>query len=275
MKQDPKARVAAALLICLLLSGLPFGCASLNRGTENWVVLPTSMEVEVGQQVVANVQQEYKVYQNPGVTQYIQRLGANIASICDRRDLVYHYTVLDSPQINAFAAPGGYVFITTGLLAVISNEAEVVSVLGHETGHIVAKHGAQRLQTQLGLGLVGDLTGLSKKSELFQSMVGLGTQLALQGYSRQNELEADHYGALYASRLGYDPNASVTLFKKLKTMESKAPALMTDWLASHPPADARIREFERTKGELPSLTGILNQAAYSRGTSPIQHDPKY
>jgi predicted Zn-dependent protease len=273
MKRDPKARVAAALLTCLLLSGLPFGCASLNRGTENWVILPTAMEVSVGQQVTSNVIEEYPLNQHTGVNMYVQRLGANIVSICDRRDLVYHFTVLNSPKINAFAAPGGFIFVTTGMLASLSNEAELVVVLGHETGHVVAKHGAQRIQTQLGLGLAADLAGLSKKSELFQSMVGLGTQLAVQGYSRQNELEADHYGALYASRLGYDPAAALSVFKKLKAMESKSPALMADWMASHPPADVRIREYERTRNELPSLKGILNQAAYARGISPIQHKP--
>lgn len=233
------------------------------------------MEVGVGQGVAENVAREYPVYTNKEIGQYIQALGKKIVTVCDRKDLDYHFTVLDSPVINAFAAPGGFVFITTGLLAAADNEAEVVVVMGHEVGHVVARHGAQRIQAQVGLGLAADLTGLDKKDQLFQDMVGLGTTLALQGYSRENELEADWYGALYGSRLGYDPKAAVSLFEKLKKLEKNSPGLLEAWLASHPPSDARIKEYRRIEPELPSKTGILNRAEYikavavlKRGTSP-------
>jgi predicted Zn-dependent protease len=263
-----KKTVSAVLMVFVLLGAL--GCASMRRGTQAWVILPTSMEVGVGQGVADNVVQQYPAYQNAAVNAYIQGLGAKIAAICDRRDVNYRFTVLDTPVVNAFAAPGGFIFITTGLLANASNEAEVVVVLGHEVGHIVARHGAQQIQAQLGLGLAAELTGLNKSSELFKSMVGLGTNLAIQGYGRENEFEADHYGALYASRLGYDPYAEVTFFEKLKKVEKSSPSALETLLASHPPTADRIKEFEKTKTDLPSLKGALNQAEYLRATSPIK-----
>ena len=256
--------------IALCLLSLLWGCASLRRDTQKWVVLPASMEVGVGQGVATNVLQQYPEYKNPQVIRYIQGLGAKIVTICDSQDVDYHFTVLDTPVVNAFAAPGGFVFITTGLLIAAENEAEVVAVMGHEVGHVVARHGAQRIQAQMGLSLAADLAGLSKSSPLFQDMVGLGTNLALQGYSRENELEADHYGALYASRLGYDPNAEATFFEKLKKLEKGSPGLLEAWLASHPPTAVRIQEFQKNKGELPSQSGFLNRAEYLKAVAPLK-----
>jgi predicted Zn-dependent protease len=235
------------------------------------------MEAGVGQGVAEQITQEYPVYNNAEVGRYIGSLGEKIVSVCDRRDVAYRFTVLDSPIVNAFAAPGGYVYVTTGLLAKASNEAEVVAVLSHEVGHVVARHSAQRIQTQFAIGLAAELSGLNKSSRLFQDMVGLGANLALQGYSRENELEADYYGALYTSRLGYDPNAEVTFFRKLEKEQGKSPDILMSWFSSHPPTDARIREFEKVKSELPSQTGKLNQKEYQKAVTPIlsrQPSPK-
>jgi predicted Zn-dependent protease len=261
-------------IFLVFLSAFAFtGCASMRRGTQSWVVLPTSMEVGVGQGVAEQITRQYPVYNHAEVSRYIGSLGEKIVSVCDRKDVSYHFTVLDSSVVNAFAAPGGYIYITNGLLAKASNEAEVVTVLSHEVGHIVARHSAQQIQTQYAIGLTAEVSGLNKTSPLFQNMVGLGTNLALQGYSRENEFEADYYGALYASRLGYDPNAEVTFFKKLQKEQGKSPDLLTSWFSSHPPTDARIREFDKIKGELPSQTGKLNQQEYLKGVAPILAHP--
>lgn len=259
-------KILAVAGLSLILSG----CATTRRGTQAWVILPTSMEVGVGQGVVENVEQQYPVYKNAEVNRYISGLGQQIVGICDRKDVTYHFTVLDTPVVNAFAAPGGFVFVTTGLLKAAENEAEVVAVMGHEVGHVVARHGAQRIQSQYGIALAAQLAGLDKQSELFQGMVGLGVNVALQGYSRENELEADHYGALYAARLGYDPHGEVTFFEKLKKLEKGNPGILEQWLASHPPTAVRIQEFEKTKGELPSLSGKLNAKEYLKGVAVLK-----
>lgn len=258
-----------ALAIPLVLFGS--GCATTRRDTQRWVILPTAFEVGVGQSVAAGIQQQYKTLSDPNINAYIQALGARIAAVSDRRDLEYHFMVLDSPQVNAMAAPGGFIYVTSGLLAAAENEAEVAIVIGHEVGHVAARHGAQRIQASFGLSVASDLLGLDKKSETFRNIAGLGMNLALNGYSRENEYEADHLGMVYACRLGYDPKASVTFFQKLKALEKQERSLVEIWFSTHPATQNRIAEYEKTKAELPCQTGKLNAEAYRKAVASLKN----
>lgn len=246
------------------------GCATTRRDTQRWVVLPTAYEVSIGQSMAGDISQQYKTLNDAKVTAYVQSLGAQIASVCDRKDVEYHFSVVVDPQVNAFAAPGGYVYVTTGLLKAAENEAELAVVLGHEVGHIAARHSAQRIQQQFGISLASQVLKLDKKSQAFQSMVGTATNLALQGYSRENEYEADHLGAVYACRLGYDPVAEVTFFQKLRKLQTTEPSVMEVWFSSHPATGNRISEFVTTRGELPCETGKTNAAAYLAVVSSLK-----
>jgi predicted Zn-dependent protease len=246
------------------------GCASTRRNTQKWVFLPTSFEVSVGQSVASGISTQFKTLNDKEINGYIQSLGFRIVSVCDRQDLEYRFQVLDDPMVNAMAAPGGFIYITTGLLAAAENEAEVVVVLGHEIGHVAARHGAQRIQTAFGISLAADLLNLQKTSPLFQNIVGLGSGLALQGYSRENEYEADHLGMVYACRLGYDPKSAVTFFEKLKKMQKTQPSAVDIWFSSHPATQNRIVEYEKTKAELPCQTGKLNAKQYAAEVTPLK-----
>jgi beta-barrel assembly-enhancing protease len=248
----------------LLLAVIPLiaGCAATRRETQRFVILPTSFEVAVGQSVAAGIHQRFKGYQNSTIQTYVRELGNKIVAVSGRNDLTYQFEVLDDPMVNAMAAPGGFVYITTGLLAAADNEAEVMIVLGHEVGHIAARHGAQRIQTAYGLQLVSDVLKLDKANPTVQGIVGLGTNLALQGYSRENEYEADHLGMVYACRLGYDPKAAVTFFEKLKKIQKAEPNMVEIWFSSHPATQNRIVEYEKTKQELPCQTGVTRAAEY-------------
>jgi beta-barrel assembly-enhancing protease len=257
-------------LLFLLLLPLVSGCATTRRDTQKWVILPTAFEVSVGQSVAAGIHQQFKPLNDKEIETYVQSLGYRIVSVCERQDLDYHFEVLDSPEVNAMAAPGGYVYVTTGLLAAAENEAEVAIVIGHEVGHIAAKHGAQRIQTAFGLSLAVDLLNLDRKSDLFQGIAGLGVNLALNGYSRENEYEADHLGMVYACRLGYDPKAAVTFFEKLKKVEKRQPALVEIWFSTHPATQNRIAEYDKTKAELPCQTGRTNAQRYQQVMAPLK-----
>ena len=259
-----------SLLILLVVSLLAPGCASTRRNTQDWVVLPTAYEVSIGQAMAEGVGQRYKMYQDPGINAYVSSLGARVASVCDRRDIEYHFAVVDDPQVNAFAAPGGFVYVTTGLLAAADNEAELVAVIGHEVGHIVARHSAQRIQAQFGISLAAQALKLDKKSPVVQNAVGLGMNLAMQGYSRENEYEADHLGAVYTCRLGYDPVAIVTFFHKLRKLQQTEPSRMEVWFSSHPATGSRIEEFVETRGELPCETGKTNEKEYQAQVASLK-----
>jgi len=220
--------------------------------------------------MAGSINQQYKPLNDAKITAYVQSLGARIASVCDRRDIEYHFGVVNDPQVNAFAAPGGYVYVTAGLLAAAENEAELVVVLGHEVGHVAARHAAQRIQTQFGLSLAAQILKIDQKSAAFQNMVGLGMNLAVQGYSRENEYEADHLGALYACRLGYDPKAEVTFFAKLIKLQKAEPSVMEIWFASHPATGNRIDEFVKTRGELSCETGKTNATEYLSAVASLK-----
>jgi len=256
-------RIRTLLLLAIFFFLLP-GCAATRRDTHKWVFLPSAFEVSVGQSVASGIQRQFKPLDDREVVTYVQSLGYRIASVCDRQDLDYHFDVLDSPQVNAMAAPGGFVYVTTGLLAAAENEAEVVIVLGHEIGHIAARHGAQRIQTAFGLSLAADLISMDRKSTLFQGIAALGVNLALNGYSRENEYEADHLGMVYACRLGYDPRAAVTFFEKLKKIEKRTPSDVEIWFSTHPATQNRVAEFEKTREQLPCRTGKTEAKRYQQ-----------
>jgi predicted Zn-dependent protease len=258
------------VLYLLFLLPLISSCATSRRGTQKWVILPTAFEVSVGQSVASGISTQFKTLNDREIDGYVQSLGIKVVSVCDRQDLEYYFRVLDDPMVNAMAAPGGFIYVTTGLLAAAENEAEVVMVLGHEIGHVAARHGAQRIQAAFGISLAADLLNLQKTSTLFQNIVGLGTGLALQGYSRENEYEADHLGMEYACRLGYDPKASVTFFEKLKKIQKSQPGAVEVWFSSHPATQNRIAEYEKTKAELSCQTGKLNAKTYLAEVAPLK-----
>ncbi len=194
-------------------------------------------------------------YQDARVADYVRRVGQRIAHVSDVPDLAFTFTVLDSPIVNAFALPGGYVYVSRGLLALVNNEAELAGVLGHEIGHVAARHTALRYDkallgqlgalgaTLLGAVLLGD-TG----ARLGQQLGGLAATAYVQGYSREQEFEADQLGIRYLIRAGYDPEAMATFLRSLERYERLQTKLrggrrreIPSWLASHPRTVDRIR----------------------------------
>lgn len=211
-------------------------------------------EIAIGQQVAQQVETQYGVYQNATALQRVERIGQQIAPHSDRPTLTYHFTLLDTDQINAFAAPGGFIFVTRGLLAFADATAddELASVLGHEIGHVARRHGAQRIE-RLTLALaVIDATVKrnpdwakiyqNEQTQIAGKVVG---EMVLNGWSRNQEFEADHYGVIYMRRAGYDPQAAIRLFTRLEqTFEPNQPGPAEHLLATHPPFADRIARLE-------------------------------
>lgn len=158
-------------------------------------------------------------YMDPAIQTYVDWVGEKLAKASDLPDLKFKFTVLNDPKINAFALPGGFVYITRGLVALAENEAEMAGVLAHEIGHITARHTAQRYSTAMATNL--GLMGLSIAGSIFgvpgnlNSLAGQVGQLYLQSYSREQELESDMLAVRYMSRVGYDPRALETFFRKM------------------------------------------------------------
>lgn len=209
-------------------------------------------------------------YDDPELTAYVDSIGQFLAMTTENPDVGYTFTVLDSPIVNAFALPGGYVYVTRGLLALAGNEAELAGVLAHEIGHVVARHGAERhgQSTIAGLGVA--LLGVLTESEAVAQIGQVGAMALIQGYSREQEFESDTLGVRYLSRAGFDPNAMSSFLSRLEAhsalqarlhgQSARQPAF--DLFASHPRTADRVRRAIENAGLTPVANPIVARDIY-------------
>jgi predicted Zn-dependent protease len=250
-------RVAVALLPFLLLGG----CATNPvTGGKDVVTISEQKEIEIGRQMHPQILKQYGRFEDEQLQMYVNDIGQKIAAKSHRPDLQFTFTVLDSDEINAFALPGGYVYITRGIMAYLNSEAELVAVLGHEVGHVTARH-AVRQQTgataaSVGTTLIGILTG---NTGLMQ-VADLASTALVSGYGRDMELEADSIGAQYLDRLGYDPEAMIDVVRLLKNQEQlevkmareegRKPRVYHGVFSTHPDNDTRLKEVVDSAGKV-------------------------
>ncbi|MFH1754653.1 MAG: M48 family metalloprotease, partial [Candidatus Latescibacterota bacterium] len=192
---------------------------------------------------------EYGLYNDSEMTAYISQLGQTLAKVSQRPQLTYTFRVLDNPIVNAFALPGGYVYVTRGILAHFNSEDELAGVLGHEIGHVVARHGAEQMSrvqlAGLGLGL-GSL--LSDRFAQFADLAGAGLGLLFLKFSRGQESESDMLGVEYSTRLGYDSHEMAGFFQTLKNMRDDSGQTLPSFLSTHPdPGDRETQVHALTR----------------------------
>ena len=205
-----------------LILGLA-GCAvNPVSGNPNFVVMTEAQEISTGRSADAEVRKQYQVYDAPELQDYVNQVGQKLAHNSHRPNLSYHFTVLDSAEVNAFALPGGYIYITRGILSYLNSEAELGAVLGHETGHVTARHSVQQISAataaNVGVQIASVfLPGLNTMGG--STLTNLLGNALLSGYGREHELEADRLGAEYLGRSGYDPQAMVKVIGVLKDQE--------------------------------------------------------
>jgi predicted Zn-dependent protease len=201
--------------------GLPLltGCATPNPATGESNLTPfmsPEEEERVGAEEHPKMVARFGgVYDDPEIGAYVASVGGRLASHSERADLAFRFTVLNSPVVNAFALPGGYVYISRGLLALANSEAELASVLGHEIGHVTARHSAQRYNRSVFLGLGTALFGAVVGNDAASQLANLGGAIYLRSYSRDQEHQADDLGIRYAAATGYDAAASVDFLSAL------------------------------------------------------------
>jgi predicted Zn-dependent protease len=185
------------------------------------MLVTESDEVALGAQSDQGITQTYGVYDDSELAGYVNRLGQSMSEVTQRPNLEYHFQVLDTPVVNAFAGPGGYVYVTRGILAYFNDEAELAGVLGHELGHVSARHIARQLSrqqlTQLGLG-VGMI--VSEKFRQYAGLAQFGASMLFLKFSRDDERQADDLGVEYSSKSGYDAHRMAAFFETLERMGS-------------------------------------------------------
>jgi len=244
-----KSSLSPFLIIFVFLAGCAINPVTGKREIR---LLSTGQEVALGKATAQQVERKFGVYDDPELQKYISEVGQKLVDVCERKEITYSFTVLNTPMVNAFAAPGGFIFVTRGILKELDDEAELAGVMGHEIGHVVWRHGAKQFEKAYSyetILLIGeiltkrDLSQLKQYTDFFVSLMFLG-------YSRKNEFEADNSGVRYSLTAGYDPKAMVDFFEKLKTMEKKPPTKFETLFRSHPPTADRIERIQLYLGEV-------------------------
>ncbi len=198
--------------------------------------ISTDKEVEIGRGIAATIAGRFSVSGDAALTRYVNLVGLTVASQDPRGDITYHFAVLETPTVNAYAAPGGYVFVTRGALTLMRSEAELAGVLAHEVGHVNRKHVINQIRKSDTMREVKDQ--LDIRGATLDRVVGTGANALFMGLSREDELEADSLGLEYASAAGYDPGGLAAFVGRLNSHAGEGP--VSEFFATHPKPDERI-----------------------------------
>src|SRR5215510_13848023 len=215
------------------------GARDINKGSINFISL--DKEIALGRQLAQQVEKESKLLKDPVVEEYVNRIGQNIVRNSDAK-VPFTIKVIESEEVNAFALPGGFLYVNTGLILAADDEAELAGVMAHEIAHVAARHGTEQASK-------GQLLNFASIPLIFMGGVGgfalrqaAGFLIPMQflQFSRKDEAEADYLGLQYLYKTGYDPGAAVSFFEKLQAKESAKPGSVSKMFSTHPPTGDRI-----------------------------------
>lgn len=275
----------ARLLAAILLAAVAAACArNPVTGGRELVFMSESQEAELGRQADAQIRGEMGVYDDDALQEYVAAIGAELAAVSHRPDLPWQFAVIDSPVVNAFAVPGGYVYLTRGLLAYLNDEAELAGVLGHEIGHVTARHSVQAYSraagAQMGL-LLGQIFVPAMRprygSPGLGDAAGQGLGLLFLKFGRDDERQADRLGAEYAAASGWDPHGVGDMLATLGRIADTTDRRGTpNWLATHPEPADRVAgvagTVEALLAETPDLGALrIDRAGYLARIEGVVH----
>jgi len=215
-----------------------------GRGLGNWYSLET--EIRMGKQYAMQVEQSVKMVQDPVVNEYVNRIGQNLVRNSDAQ-VPFTIKVIDSDEVNAFALPGGFFYVNSGLLLAADEEAELAGVMAHEIAHVAARHGTRQM-TRLQWANIGTIPLIFIGGGIgygIYEAAGLGLPLTFMKFQRNFEAEADYLGLQYMYKTGYDPQAFISFFEKIQAKEKKKPGTLAKAFASHPQTPDRIEKSQQ------------------------------
>jgi len=253
--------VSRALLTLVAAAAFAIGATSLAADKPEKAPKP-SKEVRTAQQLHAQITQQMGVHEDLELQEYVQKVGEKLAAVSARPELDWKFTIVDTDDVNAFATLGGYVYISRGILPYMKNEAELAAVLGHEIGHISARHLQDRQKKSTVAGIASAATAIFTGVPALGDLTNMAGQAIISGYGREAELEADQLGAEYLAKTNYDPGAMIKVIATLKDqdlfererarLENREPHLYHGVFATHPDNDTRLRQAVAAAGRVES-----------------------
>lgn len=277
MMASDSLRRARRAVLAAIGALLLFGCATNPvTGKRELSLVSSDQELQIGKEGYQAVLQEYGAYGHTRLQSYVDSIGQALAKVSHRPDLDWRFTLLDDPTVNAFAMPGGYIYITRGILAHLNSEAQLAGVLGHEIGHVTARHSAQRITQQqiagLGLGIASIFVrGFGQYSDAAQTALGL----MFLKYGRDDENQADQLGVDYSTKAGWDAREIPGTYATLRRVGERSGSRLPTFLSTHPdPGDRENRTRALAQTAVAGKTGlIVKQRAYVTALDGITFGP--
>lgn len=257
-------RCHLAVVLAAVLSVTAACATNPVTGKRQMTLLSEAEELAIGQQQDVEIRREMGVYDDPELQRYVNDIGQRLASSSHRPNLPWSFTIVDSPAINAFALPGGYIYLTRGLLAYLDDESELAGVLGHEIAHVTARHAAQAYtrQAQANVGLT-ILSIFVPSTRPFTELGAAGLSVLFLKHGREQELEADRLGVEYGSSNGFDPTGVPRFLTTLARVSAMSERGVPNWLSTHPDPGSRVTKAEPIAGKFMSPDArVVNRDAY-------------
>jgi len=237
------------------------GCSTeynIVTGEEEMYYYSTDKEVAMGAAIDKQVREEYKMAEDPLMQKRVEDIGKKIAAVCDRKEITYHFEVLEDDEVNAVSLPGGYVYINKGLIDKVANDDELAGVISHEVGHIVARHSIKKLQAYQMYSILRLLTAASPQTAQAGEAADMAFTELLLGYGREDELLADQLGARYSKLAGYNPQGMISFLTKLQEVNRRQPLQPRSYYKTHPYVPDRIRVVKQELGQGMDFDDYIN-----------------
>lgn len=256
MSKQHRRTLAVALVTVLTLS-----CGS-GGGAGDFNLISIEEEWQLGQQLSQEIARQVRLNHDPAVNAYVQSMGQRIVATTTFANLPWQFHVVEDPAINAFAVPGGHIYVHTGLIQNADNASELAGVMAHEISHVVARHSTEQLTRQYGLSIIASMLLGQRPSELAALAANIVGGGALARFSRGAEREADELGIRAMYDAGYDPMGMATMFEELLEHRQRSPGRVEQFFSSHPLTEERIRDAR-------------NRAANMRGRNVATDEPEF
>jgi len=228
-----------SLVLCFSFSGCFTTEYNLATEKEETMLFSTDKEIGIGNSLAQYIEKEFEINTDVDVNERVSKIEARLQNVCDRKELLYSVQVINKDEVNAFALPGGYIYVYKGLLDQVDNDDQLAGVIAHEFGHITAKHAMKRLQASYGYTLLQVLSAATGNTQMIPG-IDLAFASIITGYGRQDELEADRLAVKYMKKAGYDPNEMAKFLEKLQVINAKEPIRRYSYWRTHPYTSQRV-----------------------------------